>query len=586
MENVEIARAFNEYADLLEIQGQNPFRVRSYRKAAMTVEGLSRPVIELLDEGEDLTELPGIGARMVEHIREIIARGRLAGLQEIQKDLPGTLTEVMHLPGLGPKRTKQLHDVLGIRSIQQLRKALDAGKVEKLRGFGEKSAEKIRLGIKEFAQQARRFKLSDADQLVRPLVAYLRQAPGIEQMEVAGSYRRRKETVGDVDILVASEKPRPVMARFRTYPDVKRVEMAGPTRGTIVLRSGLQVDLRIVPHRSYGAALHYFTGSKAHNVAVRTLGVERGLRISEYGVFRVPKRKKADGLGKEEGVRIGGAQEEDVFRAVGMQWIPPELREDRGEIAAAQQKKLPELLTLDDIRGDLHMHSTWTDGNSTIEEMVRACQERGYQYCAITDHSQESRVAGGLGVKDFKKQWKEIEKARKQFPKIQVLAGVELDILADGSLDLPDKTLGGFDIVIAAIHSNLNITKQQMTKRILRALAHPAVDILAHPTGRQINRREPFSVDLEQVFKAAKQHDVALELNAQPERLDLNDANVRWARELSIKIAIGTDAHSTGNLRYMRYGVDQARRGWLEKRHVLNTMTWRQLQAWLDRRRS
>jgi DNA polymerase (family 10) len=362
--------------------------------------------------------------------------------------------------------------------------------------------------------------------------------------------------------------------------------MAGPTRGTIVLRSGLQVDLRIVPRRSYGAALHYFTGSKAHNIAVRTLGVERGLRISEYGVFRVPRRKKIEDLAKEEGIRVGGAQEEDVFRAVDMQWVPPELREDRGEIAAAQQNKLPKLLTLDDIRGDLHLHSTWTDGNNTIEEMVRACGQHGYQYCAVTDHSQETRIAGGLAVKDFQKQWKEIEEVRKQFPKIQVLAGVELDVLVDGSLDLPDKALDGFDIVIAAIHSNLNLSRDQMTRRILRALDHPAVDILAHPTGRQINRRQPFSVDLDQVFHAAKQHDVALELNAQPERLDLSDVNVRWARELGIKIAIGTDAHSTDQLTYMRYGVDQARRGWLEKQHVLNTMTWVQLSKWLNRRHS
>jgi DNA polymerase (family 10) len=365
-------------------------------------------VSELLEKGEDLRKLPGIGERMVEHIREIVEKGGLPGLKRIHKRLPSTLTEVMHLPGLGPKRTKQLHDLLGVTSVQDLRKVLDAGEVEKLRGFGPKSAGKIRQGIEEFARRAKRFRISDADQLVRPLVTYLRQAPGIEQLEVAGSYRRRKETVGDVDILVACEKPQPVMERFRTYPDVSHVEMAGPTRGTIVLRSGLQADVRIVPRRSYGAALHYFTGSKAHNVAVRTLGVEHGLRINEYGVFRLPAGKQGEGHGEEAGVRIGGAEEEEVFRAVGMEWVPPELREDQGEIAAAQQHKLPTLLTPEDIRGDLHMHSTWSDGTNSIEDMVRACQERGYQYCAITDHSQAPRGAGGVDARDLRKKLKDI----------------------------------------------------------------------------------------------------------------------------------------------------------------------------------
>ena len=586
MENVEIARILNEYADLLDIQGENPFRVRAYRNAAQTIAGLSRPVAQLVEEGEDLRRLPGIGSSMAEHLREILETGTLSALKRMRQELPRTLAELVQLEKLGPKRAKRLYDELGITSLSELAEALDAGKIEALSGFGKKTADNLRRALEEFARHTKRSLLADADQLVQPLLKHLRQAPGIEELEVAGSYRRRQETVGDLDILVACEDPRPVMQHFRTFPQVEHVEMAGTTRGTVVLRSGLQVDLRVVPRRSYGAALHYFTGSKAHNVAVRKLGVERGLRINEYGVFRIPEGKRAEELGKEEGERIGGDKEEDIFGAVGLAWIPPELREDRGEIQAAQRQKLPALISLDDIRGDLQMHSKWSDGTNTIEEMARACQERGYEYCAITDHSQSTRVAGGLDAKSFQKQWEEIDKVRQRLDGIALLAGVELDILPDGSLDLPDEVLERFDIVVASVHSRLNMKKAPMTKRILRALAHPAVAILAHPTGRQLQKREPYEVDLEEVFQAAKEHDVALELNAQPQRLDLNDVYVHRARELGVKIAIDTDAHSVEHLRFMRYGIDQARRGWLERRHVLNTMSWAQFQKWLKRRRS
>jgi DNA polymerase (family 10) len=329
--------------------------------------------------------------------------------------------------------------------------------------------------------------------------------------------------------------------------------------------------------------LHYFSGSQAHNVAVRKLGVERGLRISEYGVFRVSKGRTADEGDKEEGKRIGGAKEEDVFRAVGMAWVPPELREDRGEISAAQHNALPTLVTLEDIHGNLHMHSKWTDGANTIEEMVRACKELGYEYCAITDHSKATRVAGGLTAAELKKQWKEIEHIRQRLEGITLLAGMEVDILPDGSLDLPDEMLNALDVVIVSIHSHLQMPEPQMTKRICRALAHPAVDILAHPTERLLNKRAPIAVDLEAVFRAAQENDVALELNANPDRLDLNDVQVSRARELGVKIVINSDAHSVENLRFMRYGVDQARRGWLEKTHVLNTLTWAQFHKWLQR---
>jgi DNA polymerase (family 10) len=584
MENIEIGRILNAYADLLDIRGDNPFRVRSYRQAAQTLEGLSKPVAQLVEEGEDLTELPGIGSSMAEHIREILQTGRLSALEQLHREYPPTLTNLMQLENLGPKRARQLFDRLGISSVAQLATALDAGEVEKLPGFGKKSTAGLRRAIASFERHNQRFLLADAEQLIQPLLKHLREAPGIRNLEVAGSYRRRKETVGDIDILATCEKAQQVMRHFQAFKEVERVEVAGTTRGTIVLRSGLQVDLRIVPQRSYGAALYYFTGSKAHNVAVRKLGVERGLRINEYGIFRVSDGKPAGEMEKKTGKRIGGESEEDVFKAVDLVWVPPELREDRGEIQAARQHKLPTLITLGDLRGDLQMHSTWSDGHDSVEAMARTCQSLGYEYCAMTDHSRSTRVAGGLDVKGFRKQWKEIDALRKRLDGIVLLKGVELDILADGSLDLPDEALEGFDIVLVSVHSRLNMTKAQMTKRILKAIAHPAVDILAHPTCRQLNKREPIEVDLEKVFHAAKEHDIAVELDGHPQRLDLNDVHVHRARELGLKIAIDTDAHSVDQLRFMHYGVDQGRRGWLEKRQVLNTLPWSEFRPWLERR--
>jgi DNA polymerase (family X) len=587
MENVEIAHLLNKYAELLEIQGADRFRIQAYRNAARTIESLSQPVAQLLDEGKDLKKLklPGIGKGMAEHIEEIVKTGTLHDLKELRKTLPASLDELLEIEGLGPKRTKQLYHQLGISSIKKLEEAIDSGKLESLAGFGKKSVEKIRQAIGDLGKRAKRFKLLDADQLVRPLIEYLRKPGDIEQLEVAGSYRRRMETVGDIDILAASDNPKTVMQRFQTYPEVERVIAAGTTRGTVILRSGLQVDLRILPRRSYGAALHYFTGSKAHNIAVRTLGVERGLRISEYGIFRVPKGKKAEEVGVEEGERLGGVKEEDVFRAVDLDWVPPELRENRGEIQAAQKHKLPDLIVAGDIRGDLHMHSKWTDGNSTILEMVRACKERGYQYCAITDHSKAVRIAGGLNSADFNKQREEIDEAREKVRGITVFTGCEVDILPDGALDLPDDLLEQLDVVVAAVHFKMDMNQSEMTKRVLKALANPAVKILAHPTGRLINQRQPFAIDLEQIFHAAKEHNVAVELNAQPDRLDLNDLHVFRAREIGVKFAINTDAHSTEQLHFIRYGIDQARRGWLEKRHVINALALPQFNKWLNQRK-
>lgn len=585
-DNMEIAQALREMADLLELQGANPFRVRAYRNGARTVDELTPPLADLVAEGADLTELPAIGTDLAKYITELVQTGRLGVLEEARREVPSSLTELMRLSGVGPKRALRFHQELGVDSVTDLEGALDRGEVQRLPGFGERSAERLRRAIEEYRRHTARFKLSEADRLVAPLVEHMKKAPGVEEVEVAGSYRRRVETIGDIDLLVAGEPAEPIMKHFTSYPTTARVDISGPTRGTIILNSGLHVDLRIVPRNTYGAALHYFTGSKAHNIAVRKLGIERGLRISEYGIFRVGKRAAAEASAPEKGggVRIGGEREEDVFKAVGMSWLPPELREDRGEVEAALEGKVPHLVALEDIRGDLQMHSRWSDGKDSIEEMARGCLALGYEYMAITDHSRAVRVARGLEPARLEDQWREVERVSERVPGIRILRGLEVDILPDGSLDLPDEYLERLNLVLVAVHTRMGLPAAKMTDRIIRGISHPGVHILAHPTGRIINRREPYEVDLEAVLVAAAELGVAVELNAAPDRLDLNDVQVRRARELGIKVAINTDAHSVRGLETMRYGIDQARRGWLERGDVLNCMSWTKLEKWLGQR--
>ncbi len=578
LENLEIAAALEEVADLLEIKGSNPFRIRAYRNAIRTVLGLTRPLATMVEKGEDLTELPGIGKDMANHIRELVERGELSLLEEIAREVPRTLTDLIRLEGVGPKKAKKLWEALAVTSVDDLEVVLPTGRVEALEGFGKKSVEKIGRAIQDFRKHQGRFLLSEADVLVAPLVEYLRELLQVERVEVAGSYRRRKETVGDIDLLVlCRENEAEVMERFTSYSGAVRVESAGETRGRIHLRSGLPVDIRILPGESYGAALHYFSGSKEHNVAIRTLGVRRGLRISEYGVFR-------ESEGESEGERVGGEEEEDVFRAVGLPWIPPVLRENRGEVEAAREGRLPNLLSVEDIRGDLQMHSTWSDGKNTILEMVEACRARGYEYLSLTDHSQAVTVAGGLTPERVRAQWEEIEAVRESLEGIHLFRSLEVDILKDGSLDMPDEILEGLDLVLVSVHSFMNMDKTEMTDRVIRGIRHPAVDILAHPTGRILNRREPFPLDVEAVLEAAKELDVAVELNAHPERLDLHDGHVRRARELGVRVAIDTDAHSTRGLDLIRYGVDQGRRGWLEPENVVNALPLDRFLQWVRRK--
>ncbi len=571
MQNLEIARVLGEVADLLDIKGANPFRIRAYRNAVRTIGDLTRSLSELVKAGEDLTEFQGIGKEMAAHIRELVERGELTLLEELGREVPRTLADLVRLDGVGPKKAKKLWEELGVTSVDELAEVLPTGRVEALDGFGVQSVAKMTASIEEFRSRRGRFLLSDVDILLTSLIGHMEELEEVERVEVAGSYRRRRETVGDADLLVLCEEGRGrVMDHFTAYPGAREVESAGETRGRILLRSGLPVDIRILPRESYGAALQYFTGSKEHNVALRTMGVEEGLKVNEYGVFR----------GED---RVAGAEEKEVYRALDLPWIDPRLREDRGEIQAAARGDLPDLLSIRDMRGDLQMHSTWSDGKNTLRKMAEACRDRGYEYFSITDHSQAVTVAGGLDPARVREQWEEIEEVREAVEGICLFRSLEVDILKDGSLDMPDDTLEGLDLVLVSVHSYMDMSRAEMTDRVVRALEHPQVDILAHPTGRILNRREPYELDVEAVLQAAAELQVAVELNAHPQRLDLHEGHLRRAKELGVKVAVSTDAHSVRDLALMSYGVDQACRGWLEKEDVLNAMPLEEFQAWRSR---
>ncbi len=585
MENIEIAAVLDELADLLEIRGSDPFRIRAYRNAVRTVRGLTRSLKSMVEAEEDLTELSAIGKDMSAHIVELIATGSLSRLEELAEEIPRSLVDLVKLDGVGPKKAKKLWESLDVKTVDELEEALNAEKVQALEGFGTTSVQKILRAIEDFRRYSGRFLLSQVDDLIGPLVEHIREAKGVQRIEVAGSYRRRKETIGDVDLLVQADLPAPdVMERFTTFGSVERVDLAGDTRGAVVLRSGLEVDLRVIPPRSFGAALHYFTGSMEHNVAVRQLALRQGLRVNEWGVFRLPEGVDPEEVGKEDGERIAGDTEESVFEAVGLPWIPPVVRENRGEIEAARDGSLPELVTLEDIRGDLHMHSTWSDGRASIEEMARACQARGYEYLAVSDHSPALAMVQGLTPDKAPEQWAEIDRVQEGLDGITIFKSLEVDILRDGSLDMTDEVLEALDAVIISVHSLMDMDRATMTDRVIRAMQHPSVDIVGHPTGRLLGRREPFELDVEAVLQAASELDVAVEINANPNRLDLNDVHARRAKELGVKVVISTDAHSVQRLDHISYGVDQARRGWLDREDVLNTMTVDQLRDWMGRR--
>ncbi len=573
MENETIARCFEEIADILDIQGENPFRVRSYRNAARTIADLPENVAEIAKAGGDLTRFPGIGTSIAEKISELARTGRLNFLEELKNKLPPGLPELLRIEGLGPKKVKLFHDRLGIEALDQLEAAAREHKLRDLPGMGAKSEEKILRAIAAYRPGAARTRLDVGFTYAESIVGRLQGVPGVKQLVPAGSLRRRRETIGDLDILAISSDGGPLMEAFAGYDGAEAVISRGPTKSSLRLRGGLQVDLRVLEEKSFGAALLYFTGSKDHNIALRRRAQERGLKVSEYGIFRAG----------EEGKPLAGKTEEECYRLLGLDWIPPELRENRGEIEAAAAGKLPDLIELADVRGDLHAHTTATDGKNSIAEMAAGAQAQGYEYLALTDHTRAVRVAGGLSAAEMSRHLRAIEKARDGAKGIALLKGAEVDILADGRLDLPDAVLDECDVVVASVHSRFSLPEKEMTKRIVSALKNPRVNILAHPTGRLLLEREPYAVDIEEVIRAAAGEGVILEINAHPSRLDLNDVHARMARAAGAKIVISTDAHSVAQFPLMSYGVFTARRGWLAKGDVVNTYPLAKLRGFLKR---
>ena len=571
VKNIEIANVFNKLADLLELEGENPFRIRAYRNAAISVESLPQDITELVKNGEDLSELPGIGKELAIKIEDIVNNKEIKLLKELEEKIPIDYSTISRIQGLGARRIKRLYDELGITNIDELAKAAEEHKIRNLQGFNEKLEEQISDEIKKIKERYNRIKISTAEKYALPLVDYLKEDPCVQNIEIAGSFRRKQETIGDIDILVTCEASSSVMDRFVNYEDVERVLSKGPTRSSVILNSGIQVDLRVVPEKSYGAALHYFTGSKAHNINMRKLAKQKNWKVNEYGLFDGDKF-------------IAGKTEKEIYKKLGLPYIEPELRGNGEELEAAAKGELPKLIKLSDIKGDLHVHTTLTDGRNSLEEMVEAAQKLGYEYMASTEHSQRLAMAKGLNAVDLAQHIKRIDKMNSKLQKFTVLKGIEVDIMEDGSLDLPDSILKELDLVICAIHYKFNLSEEKQTERILRAMDNPYFNILAHPTGRLINERDAYPVDMERVMKKAKENNCFLEINSQPARLDLNDYYIKMGRETGVRFAISTDAHSVADFNYIRFGVAQARRGWLEAKDVINTRHLEALKRLIKRR--
>lgn len=570
MHNPDIAQALDDIADLLELEGANRFRIRAYRNAARTLRGLPTDVTEMLRRGDDLADLPGIGEDLAGKIRTLAETGRLSLLTQLHKAIPPVATELLKLPGLGPKRVRALYQDLDIHSMEQLHRALLDGRVGRFPGFGSAIEGKLLQALAARKAAPGRLQRALAESYAMPLRDWLSAAPGVAAVVIAGSYRRCRETVGDIDLLISTEHAATVIKRLAAYDDVSRVVSAGKTQSTIVLRSGLQVDVRIVPPRSYGAALVYFTGSKAHNIALRRLGQQRGLKINEYGVFK-------------NGRRLGGETEAEIYQAVGLPYIVPELREDRGEFEAARSGQLPKLVDYDDLRGDLHAHTLATDGQASIAEMAEAARLLGFEYLAITDHSRRLAMAHGLDPKRLRRQTEMIDAFNAAKSGITLLKGIEVDILEDGKLDLPASVLSELDLVIGAVHSQFNLSRAKQTARILRAMEQRYFTILAHPSGRLMPNREPYDVDMPRIIRGAQQRGCFLELNAHPDRLDLTDTYCHLAKDAGVLVSIASDAHRQNEFGNLRFDIGQARRGWLEKADVLNTRSLAKLGPLLAR---
>jgi len=573
LNNRHIAERFERLADLLEIEGENPFRVRAYRNAADTIRGLSAALPDLVADGADLTEYPHIGGEIAEKIETLVNTGRLPALEQVAERVPPELADLMRVQGLGPKGVKALYEHFEIRSLEQLEQVAQAGRVRELPGFGAKKERALLDGVARLrAAGERRTRIDVAERLGEPLREWLAQTDGVDSVEIAGSYRRGRETVGDADIVVACADGRAVMERLAAYPDIEDIVSRGNTRSTVLLEEGLQVDVRAVEPDCLGTALIYFTGSKAHNVQLRQRAIDRDWKLNEYGLF--------DGDD-----RIAAGTEEEVYKRLGLDWIPPELREDHDEIALAERGDLPDLVTGEQMRGNLHGHTDWSDGRDTLAAMVAAARERGFEYLAITDHGPRVRVANGLDARRLRAQAAAIDEIAAEADDLALLKGCEVDILADGALDLPDEVLAGLDVVVCSIHYNLNRSRTEQTERVLRAMDNPHFMIWGHPTAREIGRREPIDIDLDACLEAAAERGIAVEINAQPKRLDLCDRHARLALDKGCRLAINTDAHSVGNLDLARFGIAQARRAGATADDVVNTWPLAKLREALRRGR-
>ncbi|MEE8636741.1 MAG: DNA polymerase/3'-5' exonuclease PolX [Dehalococcoidia bacterium] len=574
MKNSKVATVFQDIADLLEIKGENVFKMRAYQKAARAIEHYPRELKIMIEEGEDLRNIPGVGEAIAKKTVELITTGKLDYYENLRAESPQGITNLLAIPGIGPKTAKKLSSELGISSVDELESAINEGQVAKLFGLGEQTADSILHQIRALRRKDQRIPIGEALPVVEDIMSALSPIRGVRNLTPAGSLRRFRETVGDIDLMGTADDPAQVISAFAALPQVAQVLAQGSTRASAIVRGGLQVDLRMVEHDSFGSLLQYFTGNKQHNISLRDRGRRQGLKLSEYGIAVMA----TDRLEKF-------STEEEFYHRLGLQYIPPELRETQGEIEKAEQEAIPKLVELSDIKGDLHIHTGWSDGHDSIEELALAARDMGYQYIAITDHSAGRGIAHGLDAERLRKQLTEIKALNERLTGIHVLTGIEVDIRADGSLDLPHEVLSELDIVIAAVHSAMHQSQEKMTRRVLQAVEDPDVDVLAHPTCRLIARREPVAIDLEAILRAAARNDKIVEINAMPDRLDLKDIHALRARDLGVKLAIGTDAHSIAHLGFMRFGVGVARRAWSEPQHILNTLPLAELLAVLNRDR-
>ncbi len=569
MKNRIIATIFEKIADVLEFQGEIPFKVNAYRKAARVIGDMQEDIEDVWREGR-LKDIPGIGTALAGKIEEFLTTGKMSKYEEVVSSVPAGLIELLEIQNLGPKTVALAYKKLGVENLNNLKQVIADGRLAQLPGMGEKKVENIVKGIELYERAQERISIGVALPLVEELIDELKSRTKLEKIQVAGSTRRMKETVGDIDILVETEHGADVIQTFVHLPQVTRVLAAGDTKGSVIVEDRIQVDLRAIPKESYGAALQYFTGSKAHNIHLREIAKKSGLKINEYGIFKGDKK-------------IGGAEEQDIYHVLNLDWMPPEMREDRGEIDLAAQHNLPKLIELKDIQGDLHVHSKWSDGGATIEEIARAALAKGYRYIAISDHSKSVKYAHGLEVERLLRKLEEIKAVQEKVPGIKILAGAEVDILSDGTMDYPDEILAQLDIVIAAVHQGF---KQQVTERMLAAMENPYVFIIAHPTGRLISKREGYVMELDKVMKKAAETGTVLEINSYYDRLDLSDVNARRAQEMGIKLSINTDTHQLYQLDMIKLGIGVARRAWLEPKDVINTYSLEELLKLRDKKRN